>query len=450
MKRYSSSPSKLNTELLGISMSRPISIVSTIVFLAVQVLLSENLLSQAPIVLRDLTLIRGKTISKFDRTAITLSDGTTLQWDQVLKAELPKPTHNVNGGDSSELQNQRQKNQRQKNRRQSQFDSLLKQIGLPMFRLKTRIQQGDWVGAGKIAEPIFDSAMAGTFEFPNPDVEYLVCLATMKSRAGQGSWARNRAGAVLPYLRAFSIQANVDQKTLQIAGTTQRAKEREDGISPELLPVWFDIDQVRAAVNQIKKLNSKIDQPDSGQTEPSSTSTKMYQTTLAIYLASMQIELGQNELANANLNRLRGDKNNSISSWSTVLQARMLQKAGSHVKAQAMLDKNSKSISGDARPVAIYYRGLSEFEIHDTKLKEKPLTSVVDTELSRASLMLMRLPAIYGNSNPDLAAAGLHQVAKIAKLRGQKEQSKKLSQELLQWYPRTYHGSLEPTGIIAQ
>ena len=128
----------------------------------------------------------------------------------------------------------------------------------------------------------------------------------------------------------------------------------------------------------------------------------------------------------------------------------MLQKAGDHVKAQAMLDRNSQSLIGDARPVAIYYRGLSEFEIHDTKLKERPLNSALDIELSKSSLMLMRLPALYGESNPEIAAAGLYQVAEIAKLRGQSRQSEKLFRELLQRYPRTYHGSLEPAGTRAQ
>ena len=418
-------------------MSRPIPIVSLIVFLTVQILFSQTLVSQSPIVLRDLTLIRGKTISKFDRSSIKLSDGSTLQWDQVLKAELPDQSE---GSDPSQPQNQRQ----------TEFDALLKQIGLPMFRLKTRIQQGDWAGAGSIAEPIFDSAMAGTFTFPNPNVEYLVCLATMKSRAGQGSGARNRAGAVLPYLMASSVQANVDRKTLELSGANRIAEEG-DGISPELLPVWFDIDQVRASVEQIAKLNSKLRKSDSSTSDnPLATASKMTQRAFAIYLASMQIELGQNELANAILKRISGDQNQSVKTWSTVLRARMFQKAENHVKAQAMLDSNSESIIGDARPVAIYYRGLSDFEIHDTKLEEKPLNSVVDIELSKSSLMLMRLPAIYGESNPEIAAAGLYQVAKIAKLRGQAKQSKKLLRELLQRYPRTYHGSLEPAGIIAQ
>ena len=412
-------------------MLRPIPIVSTIVFLTIQILFSQRLLSQPPIVLRDLTLIRGKTVSEFDRSWITLSDGSTLQWDEVLKATL---TSQTSDGDPSLSQTQRQ----------TKFDTLLNQIGLPIYRLKTRIRQGDWAGAGRIAEPIFDSAMAETFTFPNPNVEYLVCVATMKSRAGQGSGARSRAGGVLPFLRASSIQNKVDQKTLELSGTNGIVDKTQNAISPELLPIWFDIDQVRTSAKQIAKLDSELRQSDAG----ASTT----QAALAIYLASMQIELGQNELANANLNRLGSNQNNSIATWSTVLRARMLQKAGDHVRAQAMLDRNSRSLVGDARPVAIYYRGLSEFEIHNTKpnQNQNPLNAVVDTELSKSSLMLMRLPAIYGDSNPEIAAAGLYQAAMIAKLRGQTKQSKNLLRELLQRYPRTYHGSLEQAGTIAQ
>ncbi len=394
----------------------PIFVASTI-FLAIQISASHLAFPQSPIVLRDLTLIRDKTISNFDRSAITLSDGSTLQWDEVLQAQL------ADGDQGTEL-----------SQRQSEFDDFIKQIGLPLFRVKTRIQQGDWAGAGKIAGPVFDSVASGSSTFANPNVEYLICLATMKSRIGQGSSTRNRAGAVIPFLRALSVQPNVDQATLALVGTQRMADEREDVLSPDLLPVWFDIGQTRFAAAKIKQLADSKENRDA---------EKPADVAMAIYLASMQIELGQNDAANANLNRLKGRKSKPIESWLTVLNARMLLKAGEHVKAQAMLDRNSENIVGDARPVAIYYRGLSEFELHNTK-PDRPLNSVVDIELSKSSLMLMRLPAFYGESHPDLAASGLYQVAKIAKLRGQADQSKKLSRELLQRYPRTYHGNLKP------
>jgi len=225
----------------------PAHVVCSIVFLAIQIFASHIALSQSPIILRDLTLIRDKTISNFDRSAITLSDGSTLNWDEVLKARLPQDTD--------------------LGQRQSEFDDFIKQIGLPLFRVKTRIQQGDWAGAGRIAGPIFDSVMDGSATFSNPDVEYLICLATMKARTGQGSAQRNRAGAVIPFLRALTAQPDVDQKTLAIVGTQRIADKREDVLSPDLLPVWFDVGQTQRAAEKIAKLAGSKQKRVAAETE---------------------------------------------------------------------------------------------------------------------------------------------------------------------------------------
>ena len=222
---------------------------------------------RSPIVLRDLSLIRDNAISDVDRNAITLSDGSKLAWDQVLKAEL-----------SGEPES------RTAPARQTEFDDYVKQIGLPLFRLKTRIKQGDWAGAGKIGGPMFDSVMADKSDFPDPSVEYLVCLATMKSRIGQGSATQNRASAVLPFLRASWIRSSVDQKTIAMVAADPSAEKREDGLSPELMPFWFDVDQIRSAKKQLEQL-AKLG------VDRNSNKTKM--VGKEIYLASMQIELDQ-------------------------------------------------------------------------------------------------------------------------------------------------------------
>lgn len=189
--------------------------------------------------------------------------------------------------------------------------------------------------------------------------------------------------------------------------------QREDGISPELLPFWFDADQIRSSIKQIEQL-PKLDRSDA--------SDKPNMVGKEIYLASMQIEIDQTDFAIATLNRLNRNRSKLVESWRHVLRARVLQRSGNHVEAQSMLDKKHDSILGDARPVAIYYRGLSEFEIHcKDRNVETPLSSVVDIELSKSALMLLRLPALYGQTHPNLAAAGLFQVAEIAKVRDHRD-----------------------------
>ena len=117
---------------------------------------TQDIAPQAePIVLRDLSLIRGKTVSDFDDASITLSDGTRLTWDQILKARVP-------------------------GNRQTEFDLKLQQLGLPLFRLKTRIGNGDWIGAAEISGAIYDSSIANGKAPADVNTEYPVCLATMR------------------------------------------------------------------------------------------------------------------------------------------------------------------------------------------------------------------------------------------------------------------------------
>ncbi|MDG1873316.1 MAG: hypothetical protein P8J27_05365, partial [Mariniblastus sp.] len=127
----------------------------------IMMLVANSALAQSTIVLRNLELIKGKSIESFDRTAVQLTDGTELSWDEILRANL--------GND-----------------RQEEFDQHIIEIGLPIFRLKSRIKRGDWTGAGLMAEPIFSDLQLIEKSPFTDDIKYLVNLATMKSRFKSG------------------------------------------------------------------------------------------------------------------------------------------------------------------------------------------------------------------------------------------------------------------------
>jgi hypothetical protein len=98
-----------------------------------------------------------------------------------------------------------------------------------------------------------------------------------------------------------------------------------------------------------------------------------------------------------------------------------------------MLEVNTNKITGNARPVSLYYRGINVVNQPDTS----------DLDRSKAILTLLRVPALYGNDYRDLSAAAIYQAAEIAKLRGRATDEQKLREELLRRYPRTYHGRME-------
>ncbi len=359
----------------------------------IMMLVANSALAQSTIVLRNLELIKGKSIESFDRTAVQLTDGTELSWDEILRANL--------GND-----------------RQEEFDQHIIEIGLPIFRLKSRIKRGDWTGAGLMAEPIFSDLQLIEKSPFTDDIKYLVNLATMKSRLKSG----NRAGAVLPFLRALEIQPHVAPETLELTGENCLPENQSVALLPELLPVWFDIENVAISKEQIA--STKSIGPSLGR---------------SIYLASMQIELDQNNPAEALLDQIETSKSKAAKLWSLVLRARMLQRAGEHVQCQSLLDRNATKFTGDLRPVAIYYRALNDLLIQPKSARPNQTS---DVQLSKTTLMLLRIPAIYGKQHPELAAAAIFQAAKIAKSRGRHQEAQKLTQQLLQRHSHTYHGTI--------
>ncbi len=352
----------------------------------------------APIVLRDLTLVRGKTIIDFDHTWIELSDGSRLSWDQVLKAEVAE-------------------------NRQKEFDLNVEQIGLPLFRLKSRIRNRDWVGAGEIAEPIYvgsidnQSTSQGNASI-NADTAYLVCLATMNSRIGKS----DRTGALMPFVHTIRLQPSISDALRKMVGTRGIPQhDLELGLSRDLLPVWFDDRELENASGSLK---ATLENWTSGNDPPPG---------LTVYLASLKIELGQTDQALRLLRSLRSSADQEVDNWRKVLEARLDQKTKTALNSQTVLDRNANKITGWARPVALYYRGIN--------VVTQPETS--DLDRSKAILTLLRIPARYESDCPDLAAAAIYQAAKISHERGRETDEQKLRDELLRRYPNTYHGHLE-------
>ena len=360
------------------------------------------LLAQTPIVLRDLSLIRDKSIVAFDQHSIRLSDGSELGWDAVLKAELEPNEAKA-------------------------FDNNVQQIGLPLFRLKSRISNGDWDGAGEIAIPVFTSSflkqpMSTSVDLRDSDQqkaidhEYLICLAAMKSFLNDG----RRVEALVPFVRASILQPKIgDDVRLFVGSAAIPSQDAENLFSRELVPIWFDHSGLTSLSTQLAE---------------SGTSTELAQSIgLRLYLASIQIELGRPDEGLQSIQTLDFPESSEFNAWRSILDARRHQTLNKPRKALSILDSEIKKMSGSARLAALFLQG--------TNLADIP--NATDSENAKSLLTLIRIPALYGDEQPALAAAAIFQAAEIAELRKRDSDSQKLRDELLRRYPRTYHGRLE-------
>jgi hypothetical protein len=163
------------------------------------------------LILRDLTVVNGRTVTACDedgaRLNEALEDGRqTIRWDEILRGKV-----------SAELQ--------------ERFDELLKELGLPLFRLRQRLKVGDYRA---LYEPAKN--LAPKFLERKSETAYLVAQSLMWGALANGE----PEAAVAPYLRAYElIRLNLaDPKRLP--GDRRLQFDLHSGLCPELKPLWFD------------------------------------------------------------------------------------------------------------------------------------------------------------------------------------------------------------------
>ena len=89
--------------------------------------------AQSNLVLRSLEIPKSE-IKQFDKRAVYLNDGTIVNWDEVLQAELPVGTKAEGGVPAS----------------QESFDHFLKTRGMPLFRIRHRLSIGDFASLSEM------------------------------------------------------------------------------------------------------------------------------------------------------------------------------------------------------------------------------------------------------------------------------------------------------------
>ena len=360
--------------------------------------------AQPPIVLRDLTVIREQAIVDFDARAIQLADGNELSWDQVLSAVVSPE-------------------------RQAKFDEYKTQIGLPLFRLKYRASQQDWSGIGELAEPLYHQLKASGLAIEGDSSTcYLICIATMKARIH----SQDYAGAVLPFLQAAKLQREhpatgientIDQETVF---RLLPAADVESMLSSEILPIWFDKDQAKQACETLA--NSFV--PTSAATE----------TGAIVYLTSLAIETERLELARE-LMALLENPDELATPWQIVLRAQLEIATGHPDKAAELLAAESQKLSEATQAMGWYLKAAPCFAPVDPA-GHVPVVELNDDVTNQAILDLLKIPAIFGQQYPALAAAAIYQAANIVATQGQTSEYEILRQELMLRYPDSYQARL--------
>jgi len=101
--------------------------------------------------------------------------------------------------------------------------------------------------------------------------------------------------------------------------------------------------------------------------------------------------------------------------------------AGQPGAALQQLDENFDKLDPKNQPLALYLLGRSKLDASDPVRQREGM------------LQLLRLPALYGDAYPDLAAAGLYYTSLAYAREKDSAAQSALRRELLNHYKQTYH-----------
>jgi hypothetical protein len=178
------------------------------------------------IVLRNLTIIGDKTVASFDEDGIRFAEGGAVTWDEVERGTVAPG-------------------------KQAEFDKMLQELGEPLYRIRQRLAVEDYQGLLPQAEALYPR-----YRQRRSETAYLVCQGVMWGRIAD----RRREEALDPYLRCFELLRAAQGNTVKLPGERRLQVDLESGLTPELLPVWFDraaaakvLDEVFQTIAQMSK-----------------------------------------------------------------------------------------------------------------------------------------------------------------------------------------------------
>ncbi len=331
------------------------------------------------IILRNLEVITDRTVASFDEDGVVLDDRRVLTWDEVEKASLGN--------------------------RQAEFDQMLATLGEPLYRIRQRLSVGDYQGLLNHAEAVFPH-----FVKRRSKTAYMVFQALMWGRLDAG----RRELAVEPYLLGIECLRAVpaEQWREMLPGERQLRWYPETGLSDELPPVWFDADAAREAVPRVGRAIAAMRQP--------------WPDGARVYYASLALAAGDTDRARAPLEQL-DTSNPIIAQMALLLSAQQEIERGEPAAATQQVRAAWSQYEGLSRALALYWLGRAGLGAEELPAQQD------------AMLLLMRLPAEFGEQYPELAAAGLYHTTQALAAAGDRTGSVAVRGELLDRYSGTYY-----------
>jgi hypothetical protein len=329
------------------------------------------------IILRSLKIISDRTVQDFDVDGVRLDDGSTLGWDEIERATL-RPD------------------------RQAEFDQLLADLGNPLYRIRQRLSVGDYEGILPHAK-----AVAPRLAGRSSNTAYMVQQALMWAHLADGK----REAALAPYLRCYEYLRHHPDGARELPGERRLQYDARTGLSSELPAVWFDASAARAAMPNVYETIRSMQRP--------------LPAGVYIYYGSLALAAGDEASATRILGAVRSE-DRRLRELHEVLTAQRELSAGRTQDAVQRLDQCLAGSSAENRPLVLYWAGYAKTHLEDVKIQQQGL------------LDLLRIPALFGRGQPELAGAALYRAHQVLAQMNDPRGSVSLRKELLERYGQTY------------
>jgi hypothetical protein len=294
--------------------------------------------------------------------------------------------------------------------RQAEFDQMLEQLGTPLYRIRQRLGVGDYRG---LLEPA--SKLYPRYVGRNSETAYMVVQSLMWARLAVG----RREQAVEPYVRCYTYLRTVAPSDLTLPGSRRLRVDLETGMSPELLPIWFDAAAARTVLPGVLKAITEMPAP-----RPEGT---------RVYYGTLAVAAGDDERGAAVLRGIEG-QHPSLAELRDIAAAQRELQAGVPGPAVESLAAKRGSLSDTNKPLALYWLGVAQLASEDRSIQQEGV------------LQLLHLPAIYGERTPELAAAALFKTMKTFETWQDDAARTALRRELVEQYSQTYHAARAMAG----
>jgi hypothetical protein len=357
---------------------------------ALQFLAGVSTSAADEIILRNLKIIEGQTVESFDADGVRFGDGTVYGWDRIEQGTVAAD-------------------------QQAEFDAHLKDLGTPLYLIRQRLRVEDYQDLLPHAVELYPR-----YRDRRSRTSYMVIQAKMWAHLAHGE----REAALEPFLRCYELLRDSPNAGItDFPGTRRLQFDPVTGLTPELTPIWFDSESAREQIGAVYKAIQAMRQP-----RPEG---------IYIYYATLAIAAGQVEKADPVLAAIK-------SSSGPIAELKLIALAQSAATTAAngtntemrQLAERLDALSARTRPLALYCLGTAR------------LTEAQDRNDRQAGVLdLLRIPAHYGNHQPELAAAALYRVATELKAMEDERGSVAVRNELLDRFSKTHFAQLARSPI---